>query len=156
LLGTGRGSKTLLFLQALELIAVATFVLERTLPYEQMLIVTGVLGVLVMAVLVILVGKTTRTLQGVGWVPIPPIDGTSPTGRASGLLGGYVRAERLRKPGRGKRPATRSRSASLRRSSAARVGAGADAAGAATRRAGRAETRSGPRARRAPERRSAG
>ena len=85
------GFETVLFLQALELssglavvlegvalgivlvgaVAVATFVLERKLPYKKMLIVTGVL---LTVVLVIMVGKTVRTMQGVGWVPITPID----------------------------------------------------------------------------------
>ncbi len=49
----------------------ATFALERKLPYKKMLIVTGVLIALV---LVVLVGNTVRTLQGVGWVPITPLD----------------------------------------------------------------------------------
>ena len=85
------GFETVLFLQALELnsglavvvegvvlgaiavgaVAVATFKLERKLPYRKMLIVTGIL---LTAVLAILVGKTVRTMQGVGWVPITPID----------------------------------------------------------------------------------
>ncbi len=85
------GFETVLFLQALELnsglavvlegvalgmvgvlaLAFATFVLERKLPYRKMLIVTGVLLTIVLA---IMVGKTVRTLQGVGWMPITPID----------------------------------------------------------------------------------
>ena len=85
------GFETVLFLQALELnsglavvlegvalgallvgaVAVATFVLERKLPYKKMLIVTGVL---LTVVLMIMMGKTVRTMQGVGWVPITPID----------------------------------------------------------------------------------
>jgi high-affinity iron transporter len=85
------GFETVLFLQALELnsglavvvegvllggiavmaIAVATFKLERKLPYKKMLIVTGVLLTVVLA---IMVGKTVRTMQGVGWLPITPID----------------------------------------------------------------------------------
>ena len=85
------GFETVLFLQALELssglwivlegvalgsigvaaVAVATFVLERKLPYKKMLIVTGAL---LTVVLVIMVGKTARTMQGVGWLPITPID----------------------------------------------------------------------------------
>jgi high-affinity iron transporter len=48
-----------------------TFALERRLPYERMLVVTGVLIALV---LVVLVGNTARTLQGVGWIPITPLD----------------------------------------------------------------------------------
>jgi high-affinity iron transporter len=51
-------------------VAVATFVLERKLPYRKMLIATGLLT----AVLMIMVGKTVRVMQGVGWLPITPID----------------------------------------------------------------------------------
>ncbi len=85
------GFETVLFLQALQLssgtgivlagvslglvltaiVGYATFALERKLPYKKMLIVTGVLIALV---LVVLVGNTMRTLQGVGWVPITPLD----------------------------------------------------------------------------------
>jgi high-affinity iron transporter len=85
------GFETVLFLQALQLssgtgivlagvsfglvltaiVGYATFALERKLPYKKMLIVTGVLIALV---LVVLVGNTVRTLQGVGWVPITPLD----------------------------------------------------------------------------------
>jgi high-affinity iron transporter len=129
------GFETVLFLQALELnsgllvvlqgvalggvavaaVAVATFVLERRLPYKRMLIVTGVL---LTAVLVIMVGKTARTLQGVGWLPITPIDadmpywagiwlGVFPTvetivaqvAAAGFVVGSYLLAERLRRPG---------------------------------------------------------
>ena len=128
------GFETVLFLQALELnsgpvvvlegvllgglavmaVAVATFVLERKLPYKKMLIVTGVL---LTAVLVIMVGKTVRTMQGVGWIPITPIDvelpywlgvwlGTFPTvetafaqvGAAVFVVGSYLLAERLKRP----------------------------------------------------------
>jgi high-affinity iron transporter len=134
------GFETVLFLQALELnsglvvvlegvllgglavmaVAVATFVLERKLPYKKMLIVTGVL---LTAVLVIMVGKTVRTMQGVGWIPITPVDvelpywlgiwlGVFPTvetalaqvGAAVFVVGSYLLAERLkrraRRPGR--------------------------------------------------------
>jgi high-affinity iron transporter len=129
------GFETVLFLQALELnsgllvvlqgvalggvavaaVAVATFVLERRLPYKRMLIVTGVL---LTAVLAIMVGKTARTLQGVGWLPITPIDadvpywagiwlGVFPTvetivaqiAAAGVVVGSYLLAERLRGPG---------------------------------------------------------
>ena len=85
------GFETVLFLQALQLssgtgivlagvslgllataaVGALTFTLERKLPYKKMLIVTGVLIALV---LVVLVGNTVRTLQGVGWMPITPID----------------------------------------------------------------------------------
>jgi high-affinity iron transporter len=85
------GFEIVLFLQALQLnsgtavvlagvtlgiamtavIGVLTFMLERRLPYKRMLIVTGVL---ISIVLVVLVGNTVRTMQGVGWLPITPLD----------------------------------------------------------------------------------
>jgi hypothetical protein len=52
-------------------VGVVTFMLERRLPYKRMLIVTGVL---ISLVLVVLVGNTVRTLQGVGWLPITALD----------------------------------------------------------------------------------
>jgi high-affinity iron transporter len=84
------GFETVLFLQSLELsagavtvlegaglglaltllVAVATFALQRKLPYKRMLIVTGVL---IGFVLVVMVGQTARTMQGTGWLPITPI-----------------------------------------------------------------------------------
>lgn len=85
------GFETVLFLQALQLssgtgivlagvslglvltalVGAATFALEKKLPYKRLLIVTGVL---ISLVLVVLVGNTVRTLQGVGWLSITPID----------------------------------------------------------------------------------
>ena len=85
------GFETVLFLQALQLssgtmivlggvslgllataaVGFATFKLEQKLPYKKLLIVTGVL---ISLVLVVLVGNTVRTLQGVGWVGITPVD----------------------------------------------------------------------------------
>jgi len=85
------GMETVLFLQALQLssgvgvvaagvalglagtaiVGFITFKAERKLPYKKMLIVTGVLIALV---LFTMVGNTVRTLQGVGWFPIHPID----------------------------------------------------------------------------------
>ncbi|HEX6665151.1 MAG TPA: FTR1 family protein [Solirubrobacterales bacterium] len=85
------GFETVLFLQALQLssgtgvvlagvslglvmtaaVGAVTFALERKLPYKKMLIATGVLIALV---LVVLVGNTARTMQGVGWLSITPID----------------------------------------------------------------------------------
>jgi high-affinity iron transporter len=85
------GFETVLFLQALQLssgtgvvlagvslglvltgiVGAITFSLERKLPYKKMLIVTGVLIALV---LVVLVGNTARTMQGVGWLSIHPVD----------------------------------------------------------------------------------
>jgi high-affinity iron transporter len=85
------GFETVLFLQALQLssgtgvvlagvglglLAVAavgalTFKLEQRLPYKRMLIVTGVMIALV---LVVMTGNTVRTLQGVGWLSITPVE----------------------------------------------------------------------------------
>jgi high-affinity iron transporter len=127
------GFETVLFLQALQLeagigivlagvtlgllftaaVGALTFALERRLPYKRMLIVTGVL---ISLVLVVLVGNTMRTLQGVGWVPITPIDidlplwmgtwlGIFPTWETIGgqigafafVIGSYFLAEWVRK-----------------------------------------------------------
>jgi high-affinity iron transporter len=52
-------------------VGVLTFALERRLPYKRMLVVTGVLIALV---LVVMVGNTARTLQGVGWLSITPME----------------------------------------------------------------------------------
>jgi high-affinity iron transporter len=51
-------------------VGVATFVLQRKLPYKRMLVVTGVLLGLV---LVVMVGGSARTLQQVGWLSTTPI-----------------------------------------------------------------------------------
>jgi high-affinity iron transporter len=127
------GFETVLFLQALDLeagtgvvfagvglglaltaaVGVLTFVLERRLPYKRMLIVTGVL---ISLVLVVMVGNTARTLQGVGWLSITPLDvefplwmgtwlGIFPTveslvaqaGAFAFVIGGYFLAEWVRK-----------------------------------------------------------
>jgi high-affinity iron transporter len=127
------GFETVLFLQALELnsglpvvlegvalgglavtaVAVSTFVLERKLPYKKMLIVTGVL---LTFVLMVMMGKTVRIMQGVGWVPITPVDidppywagiwfGVFPTletllaqlGGGVFVIGSYLVAERLKR-----------------------------------------------------------
>lgn len=89
------GMETVLFLQALQLaagtgpvlIGVAvgltamgivgflTFKLESKLPYKRLLIVTGVL---IAFVLFTMVGTTVRVMQGVGWLPIHPIDAQFP------------------------------------------------------------------------------
>jgi high-affinity iron transporter len=139
------GFETVLFLQALELnsglpvvlegvalgglavgaVAFTTFKLERKLPYKKMLIVTGVLLTLV---LMVMMGKTVRVMQGVGWVPITPVDvelpywtgiwlGLFPTvetlaaqlGGGVFVIGSYLLAERLKH----RRPKRR-RSAPLR------------------------------------------
>ncbi|HEX3239073.1 MAG TPA: FTR1 family protein [Solirubrobacterales bacterium] len=127
------GFETVLFLQALQLssgtgvvlagvslglvltgiVGAVTFALERKLPYKKMLIVTGVLIALV---LVVLVGNTARTMQGVGWLSIHPIEieiplwmgtwlGIYPTVETLGLqvlafvfvIGSYFAAEWMRK-----------------------------------------------------------
>jgi high-affinity iron transporter len=83
------GLETVLFLQALQtsagtqatalgagiglsgtlIVGVATLKLQRKLPYKRMLIVTGVLIALVLAVMV---GTTVHNMQGIGWLPITP------------------------------------------------------------------------------------
>jgi high-affinity iron transporter len=127
------GFETVLFLQALQLeagigivlagvslglvftavVGAITFTLERKLPYRRMLVVTGAL---ISLVLVVMVGNTMRVLQGVGWIPITPIDvdlplwmgtwlGVFPTwetigGQAAALafvIGSYLLAEWMRK-----------------------------------------------------------
>ena len=127
------GFETVLFLQALQLssgtgvvlagvslglaitavVGAVTFALERRLPYKKMLVATGVLIALV---LVVLVGNTARTMQGVGWLPIHPLEiefplwlgtwlGVYPTVEtlaAQGLalvfvIGSYFAAEWMRK-----------------------------------------------------------
>ena len=155
------GFETVLFLQALELnsglvvvlegvalgavavaaVAIATFVMERKLPYKKMLIVTGVLLTVVLA---IMVGKTARTMQGVGWIPITPIDidvpywagiwlGFFPTvetvlaqiGSVVFVIGSYMLAERLkgRPRGGGAPPAGTSRRQRRRQRAPARTAA---------------------------------
>ena len=56
-------------------VGVFTFMLQRKLPYKRMLVVTGVM---IGFVLVVMVGQTARTMQGVGWLPITPIGGEPP------------------------------------------------------------------------------
>ena len=99
------------------LVAVAIFRLQKRLPYKKMLIYTGVM---VGVVLLIMVGKTVRAMQGVGWLPITPLDidlpfwaglwfGIFPTLEvviaqilaALFVIGSYFAAERMRKGGRG-------------------------------------------------------
>jgi high-affinity iron transporter len=105
------GFETVLFLQALQLssgtgvvlagvslglvltaiVGAVTFTLERKLPYKKMLIVTGVL---ISLVLVVLVGNTARTMQGVGWLSIHPIDVELPLWMGT-WLGVYPTVETL-------------------------------------------------------------
>jgi high-affinity iron transporter len=81
------GFETVLFLQSLQVsagtgttmlgvaiglgatlaVGVVTFLLQRKLPYRRMLIVTGLLIALVLAVMT---GITAHTMQGLGWLPI--------------------------------------------------------------------------------------
>ena len=135
------GFETVLFLQSLQLsagtvavlegtalglgltlmVAVATFALQRKLPYKRMLIVTGVM---IGLVLVMMVGQTVRTMQGTGWAPITPLDvdlpywagqwlGVYPTWETIGaqilaavfVIGSYYLAEEVRI----KRPRRRAR-----------------------------------------------
>jgi high-affinity iron transporter len=63
LLGVGFG------LAATAAVGVVTFALERKLPYRRMLIATGILIGLVLA---IMVGTTIHNLQGLGWIPTTP------------------------------------------------------------------------------------
>lgn len=105
------GFETVLFLQALQLssgtgvvlagvslglaitavVGAVTFALERKLPYKKMLMATGMLIALV---LVVLVGNTARTMQGVGWLPIHPLDIEFPLWLGT-WLGIYPTAETL-------------------------------------------------------------
>jgi len=163
------GFETVLFLQALQLssgtgvvlagvtlglaltgiVGALTFALERKLPYKKMLIATGVLIALV---LVVLVGNTARTMQGVGWLSIHPIDvelplwmgtwlGVYPTVETLSaqllafvfVVGSYFAAEWMRK--RELRKAIEAHEQSLRSGAAAEPepanGNGADALGSA-------------------------
>jgi len=56
----------LIGLAATALVGVATFVLQRKLPYKKMLIVTGVL---IGVVLVVMIGGTALSFQDLGWLP---------------------------------------------------------------------------------------
>jgi high-affinity iron transporter len=57
-------------------VAVATFALQRKLPYKRLLVVTGAM---IAFVLVVMVGQTVRTLQGTGWAPITALGFDPPT-----------------------------------------------------------------------------
>ncbi len=96
------------------LVGVLTMVLQRKLPHRRMLELTGLL---ILAVLVIMVGKTVQVFQVVGWLPVHPIPGLRlpywagawfgvfPTwegvaaqlGAVALVLGSYVGAEYLRR-----------------------------------------------------------
>jgi high-affinity iron transporter len=64
ILGVGFG------LAATAIVGVTTFALERKLPYKKMLIATGVLIGIVLAVMT---GVTVQNLQGLGWIPTTPM-----------------------------------------------------------------------------------
>ena len=93
-----------------------TFALQRKLPYRQMLIATGVLIALVLAVMV---GTTAHVMQGLGWLPSTPTGFTVPLwanrwlgiyatwegiarqlGALLSVVGSYVVARELQSPGR--------------------------------------------------------
>jgi high-affinity iron transporter len=130
------GFETVLFLQSLQVsagtatvvegaalglaltfgVGAITFLLQRKLPYKRMLVVTGVM---IGFVLVVMVGQTARTMQGVGWLSISPIGteppywlgmwfGVYPTWETLGaqvaaavfVIGSYYVAKELKRPGR--------------------------------------------------------
>jgi high-affinity iron transporter len=71
--GAGRVAQGVaLGLAGVGLIAVATIALQRKLPHKRMLELTGVL---ILAVLVVMVGKTVQACQVVGWLPVNVIGG---------------------------------------------------------------------------------
>jgi high-affinity iron transporter len=71
--GAGRVAQGVaLGLAGVGLIAVATIALQRKLPHKRMLELTGVL---ILAVLVVMVGKTVQVCQVVGWLPVNVIGG---------------------------------------------------------------------------------
>lgn len=152
------GFETVLFLQSLQLatdtwtvvmgallglaltlvVAVITFKLQRKLPYKRMLIVTGVM---LAVVLFVLVGNTVRSLQGIGWMPVTPIDwepplwvgtwlGIFPSWQSLGLqilsvtlvVGSYFLAEELRVKG----PERRAARADAAREAAAAIASESD------------------------------
>jgi high-affinity iron transporter len=108
------------------LVGVATFALQRRLPYKRMLVVTGVL---IGFVLVVMTGGTALSFQDLGWLPRHELPFTVPEWMGSWfevygtwetvgaqavaavfVVGSYIAAERMRvrKPvARGEAPATR-------------------------------------------------
>jgi high-affinity iron transporter len=105
------GFETVLFLQNLEVgagtatcllgaglglaatlgVGVVAFVAQRKLPYKRMLIATGVLIALVLAVMT---GTTVHVLQGLGWLPTTHVDIALPVW-ANSWAGVYATAEGL-------------------------------------------------------------
>jgi high-affinity iron transporter len=119
-------------------VAVATFALQRKLPYKKMLIVTGVL---IGVVLVVMVGQTARTMQGTGWLPITSVPlelpswlglwlGVFPTVETLGaqvaamafVIGSYLLAQEMRV----RRPRRRAAAAQNRGSTASSPPHGSD------------------------------
>jgi high-affinity iron transporter len=100
------GLETVLFLQALQtsagtgatvlgagiglgatlVVGAITFKLQRKLPFKRMLILTGVLIALVLAVMV---GTTVHNMQGIGWLPSTPTSFAVPTAWST-WLGAYA------------------------------------------------------------------
>jgi high-affinity iron transporter len=104
----------LLGLAGVAVVGLLTMVLQRRLPHKRMLELTGLM---ILAVLVIMIGKTVQVFQVVGWLPVHPIEGAQlpywggawfgvfPTWEGIGaqlaavvlVLGSYVGAEQLRR-----------------------------------------------------------
>jgi high-affinity iron transporter len=161
------GLETVLFLQALQtsagfgtaalgagiglsatlIVGVITFKLQRKLPFKRMLILTGVLIALVLAVMV---GTTVHNMQGIGWLPTSttsfdvPLDwstwlGVYPTWQGIGaqlgalvfVLGSYVAAREVQVRG----PRRRARRRAGSPSQAATALPSATASSGSTRRA---------------------
>lgn len=107
-------------------VGIATFVLQRKLPYKRMLVVTGVL---IGVVLVVMVGGTALSFQDLGWLPRHELPFTVPTWMGAWfevygtyetvaaqllaavfVIGSYYAAERMRvtaPAARGEQPARR-------------------------------------------------
>jgi high-affinity iron transporter len=79
LLGAGIG------LSATLIVGAVTFKLQRKLPFKRMLVLTGVLIALVLAVMV---GTTVHNMQGIGWLPSTPTSFVVPVAWST-WLGAY-------------------------------------------------------------------
>ncbi|HWH95197.1 MAG TPA: FTR1 family protein [Baekduia sp.] len=122
----------LIGLAATAAVGVATFVLQRRLPYKKMLIATGVL---IGVVLVVMIGGTALSFQELGWLPSHPTPFTVPQWMGSWfemystwetlaaqvlaavfVIGSYYAAERVKVKAplaRGETPARRAEAAPL-------------------------------------------
>ena len=157
------GLETVLFLQALQtsagtgaaalgagiglgatlIVGAITFKLQRKLPFKRMLIVTGVLIALVLAVMV---GTTVHNMQGIGWLGSTPTSfdvpldwstwlGVYPTWQGIGaqlgalvfVLGSYFAAREVQVRGP-RRRALRGAGSAVQASADARGAAGASSA----------------------------